>query len=192
MKKGKLIIFSAPSGSGKTTLVHYLLNQPELNLAFSISATSRKKRHNEVDAKDYYFLNTDVFKEKIKNNEFVEWEEVYENTFYGTLKSEIERLLKEGKNIIFDIDVEGGLNLKKLYTDNSLAIFVKPPSIEELKKRLEKRKTETKETINKRIEKADKELQYSKNFDVIITNDDLEKTKKKTFELVKKFINETN
>lgn len=192
MKKGKLIIFSAPSGSGKTTLVHYLLNQPELNLAFSISATSRKKRHNEVDAKDYYFLNTDVFKEKIKNNEFVEWEEVYENTFYGTLKSEIERLLKAGKNIIFDIDVEGGLNLKKLYTDNSLAIFVKPPSIEELKKRLEKRKTETKETINKRIEKADKELQYSKNFDVIITNDDLEKTKKKTFELVKKFINETN
>jgi len=192
MKKGKLIIFSAPSGSGKTTLVHYLLNQPELNLAFSISATSRKKRHNEVDAKDYYFLNTDVFKEKIKNNEFVEWEEVYENTFYGTLKSEIERLLKEGKNIIFDIDVEGGLNLKKLYTDNSLAIFVKPPSIEELKKRLEKRKTETKETIKKRIEKADKELQYSKNFDVIITNDDLEKTKKKTFELVKKFINETN
>jgi len=192
MKKGKLIIFSAPSGSGKTTLVHYLLNQPELNLAFSISATSRKKRHNEVEAKDYYFLNTDVFKEKIKNNEFVEWEEVYENTFYGTLKSEIERLLKEGKNIIFDIDVEGGLNLKKLYTDNSLAIFVKPPSIEELKKRLEKRKTETKETINKRIEKADKELQYSKNFDVIITNDDLEKTKKKTYELVKKFINETN
>ncbi len=188
MKQGKLIIFSAPSGSGKTTLVHYLLQQPELNLAFSVSATSRDKRPNEVDGKDYYFMSPETFKHKIKNKEFVEWEEVYRNNFYGTLKSEVERLLNQGKNIIFDIDVKGGLNIKKQYPNQSLAIFVQPPSIEELKKRLESRQTETPEKIKMRIEKAGEEMQYAKDFDVIIVNDDLEKTKKEAYKIVQSFI----
>ncbi len=191
MKKGKLIIFSAPSGSGKTTLVHYLLGKPELNLAFSISATSRQKRPNETDGKDYYFISPESFKEKIKKNEFIEWEEVYKNNYYGTLKSEVENLLNKGKNVIFDIDVKGGLNIKKQYPDNSLAVFVKPPSINELKKRLEGRQTETPEKIAMRIAKANEEIQYSKKFDVIIINDNLEKAKKEVYRLVKKFINES-
>jgi len=189
MKKGKLIIFSAPSGSGKTTLVHYLLNQPELNLAFSISATSREKRPNEIDGKDYYFISPEEFKAKIKKGEFIEWEEVYKDNFYGTLKSEVERLLNEGKNVIFDIDVKGGLNIKKQFPNNSLAIFVQPPSVNELKKRLESRKTETPEKIKMRIEKANEELQYSKDFDVILVNDNLEEAKKNAYKLVSNFIN---
>ena len=188
MKQGKLIIFSAPSGSGKTTLVHYLLQHPELNLAFSVSAASRDKRPNEIDGKDYYFISPETFKQKIKNNEFVEWEEVYKNNFYGTLKSEVARLLNEGKNVIFDIDVKGGLNIKKQYPDNSLAIFVQPPSVSELKKRLQSRQTETPEKIQMRIEKADEEMQYAKDFDVIIINDDLEKAKNEAYKIVKSFI----
>ena len=190
MKKGKLIIFSAPSGSGKTTLVHYLLGKPELNLAFSVSATSREKRPNEIHGKDYYFLSPENFKEKIKNNEFLEWEEVYKNNYYGTLKSEVDRLLEEGKNVIFDIDVKGGLNLKKQYADNSLAIFVQPPSVNELRKRLKKRQTETPEKIAMRIAKANKEMQYSKDFDVILINDELSKAQEEAYRLVKNFIDE--
>jgi guanylate kinase len=188
MQKGKLIIFSAPSGSGKTTLVHHLLSKPELNLAFSVSATSREKRHNETDGIDYYFISPEDFKQKIKENAFVEWEEVYKNNYYGTLKSEVERLLNEGKNVIFDIDVKGGLNIKKQYPENSLAVFVQPPSVDELKKRLESRKTETADKIKMRLAKATEELQYSGDFDVIITNDDLNEAKQKAYQLVKKFI----
>ncbi len=188
MKQGKLIIFSAPSGSGKTTLVHYLLQQPELNLAFSVSAASRNKRPNETDGKDYYFISPEVFKQKIKEDAFVEWEEVYKNNFYGTLKSEVERLLNACKNVIFDIDVKGGLNIKKQYPENSLAVFVQPPSVAELKKRLQSRQTETPEKIKMRIDKADEEMQYAKNFDVIIINDDLEKAKKKAYQTVRHFI----
>jgi len=189
MQKGKLIIFSAPSGSGKTTLVHYLLSKPELNLAFSISAASRPKRPNEINGKDYYFISPQEFKEKIKNDEFVEWEEVYKDNFYGTLKSEVNRLLQEGKNVIFDIDVKGGLNIKKQFPDNSLAIFVQPPSIEELKKRLENRQTETPEKIQMRIAKAGDEIKYAKDFDVILINDNLEKSKQEAYDIVSKFIN---
>ena len=189
MKKGKLIIFSAPSGSGKTTLVHHLLQQPELNLAFSVSATSRKKRPNETDGKDYYFISATVFKKKIDEDAFVEWEEVYKDNYYGTLKSEVARLLNEGKNVIFDIDVVGGLNIKRQYPENSLAIFVQPPSIEELSKRLKSRQTESDEKIQMRISKADRELQFAKDFDVVIINDDLEKAKKDAYTTVFNFIN---
>ncbi len=188
MKQGKLIIFSAPSGSGKTTLVHHLLQQPELNLAFSVSVASREKRPNEVDGKDYYFISPEEFQQKIIEEAFVEWEEVYKNNYYGTLKSEVKRLLNEGKNVIFDIDVKGGLNIKKQYPDNSLAIFVQPPSITELKHRLETRQTETPEKIKMRIDKADEEMQYAKDFDVIIINDDLEKAKEEAYHTVKSFL----
>ena len=189
MKKGKLIIFSAPSGSGKTTLVHYLLKQNELNLAFSVSATSREKRCGEVDAKDYYFLSPKSFKQKIKENAFVEWEEVYANNYYGTLKSDVERLLNEGKNVIFDVDVKGGINIKKQYPNNSLAVFVQPPSIEELRKRLQGRKTETADKIAMRIAKAEEELTYAKDFDVVLLNDILDKSKKEVLNIVRDFIN---
>jgi len=188
MKKGKLIIFSAPSGSGKTTLVHYLLQQPELHLAFSISAASREKRPNEIDGQDYYFIKPEIFKKKIQNHEFIEWEEVYKDNYYGTLKSEVSRLLNEGKNVIFDIDVKGGLNIKKQFPNQSLAIFVKPPSVAELKKRLHDRKTESPEKIQMRLAKADQEMQYAKDFDVIIINDNLDKAKKEAYQVVKTFI----
>lgn len=188
MKKGKLVIFSAPSGSGKTTLVRHLLDYPDLNLAFSISATSRKKRCGETDGVDYYFISPSEFKEKIDQNAFVEWEEVYKDNYYGTLKSEVDKLLNEGKNVIFDIDVQGGRNIKKQYPDNSLAVFVQPPSIEELKKRLEQRKTETPEKIDMRVAKAAEELSYAKDFDVIIYNDDLDNAKKEVYKIVKDFL----
>ncbi len=188
IKKGKLIIFSAPSGSGKTTLVHYLLGKPELNLAFSISAASREKRPGEVNGKDYYFISPEEFKKKIANDEFVEWEEVYKNNFYGTLKKEVERLRNEGKNIIFDIDVKGGLNIKNQFPEDSLAVFVEPPSVEELIQRLKNRKTETPEKIKMRIDKAEEELKYANQFDVVLLNDDLEKAKKEAYRIVKKFL----
>ncbi len=188
IKKGKLIIFSAPSGSGKTTLVHHLLKQPELNLAFSISAASREKRPGEVHGKDYYFISPEEFKKKIANGEFVEWEEVYKNNFYGTLKKEVERLRNEGKNIIFDIDVKGGLNIKKQFPEDSLAIFVEPPSVEELIKRLKNRKTETPEKIKMRIDKAEEELKYAGKFDRVILNDNLEKAKEEAYRIVKEFL----
>lgn len=170
--KGKCVIFSAPSGAGKTTIVHYLLKQ-DLGLEFSVSACSREPRVNEVHGRDYYFLGIEAFREKIKEGAFVEWEEVYTNNFYGTLKSEMERIWSEGKTVIFDVDVIGGLNLKKQFGDDALAIFVQPPSYEELEKRLRTRSTESEEKINQRMEKANKELSFADKFDVILVNDDL-------------------
>ena len=181
--KGKLIIFSAPSGAGKTTIVKHLLQQ-NLNLKFSVSATSRQPRINEIHARDYYFLTQEEFQQKIKNNEFLEWEEVYQGTCYGTLKSEVERIRDEGKNVIFDVDVVGGLNIKKYYGEEALSIFVKPPSVEELRNRLKNRSTETEEKIAMRIAKAEHELSFAPQFDVIITNDNLEKA----FQEAEKFV----
>lgn len=186
-KKGKLIIFSAPSGAGKTTIVHWLMQQIP-NLAFSISATSRKKRPGETDGKDYYFLSVEAFKEKVRKNEFVEWEEVYENQFYGTLISEVERLRNEGKHVVFDVDVKGGMNIKRLYGNDALSIFIMPPSVEELEHRLRNRNTDDEESIRKRIEKAKYELQFAKHFDVVIVNDDLEKAEQETLKVVKDFL----
>ncbi|MFK7811880.1 MAG: guanylate kinase, partial [Maribacter sp.] len=174
MKGGKLIIFSAPSGSGKTTIVRHLLKQPELNLAFSVSATSRSRRGKEKHGKHYYFLKVSEFKQHIKNEDFLEWEEVYRDNFYGTLKSEVQRLWAEGKNVIFDIDVAGGLRIKKKFPKETLAVFVKPPSIDELKIRLKKRSTESDDKINMRIAKASVELATAPQFDKIIKNYDLD------------------
>ncbi len=188
-KGGKLIVFSAPSGSGKTTIVQYLLKQPELNLEFSVSATSRKPREGEVAGKDYYFISLKEFKQHIKNNDFLEWEEVYRDNFYGTLKTEIERIWAKGKNVIFDIDVVGGLRIKKKFPKETLAVFVKPPSVDELKIRLKKRKTESEEKINMRIAKASVEMATAPQFDYIIENDELEKALKEAKELVFQFIN---
>ena len=188
MKQGKLIVFSAPSGSGKTTIVRHLLQQDELNLEFSISATSREKRGDEEDGKDYYFLSFEEFKQKIKNDEFLEWEEVYRDNFYGTLKSEIERIWAKGKNVIFDIDVSGGLRIKRKFPDETLAIFVKPPSIDELKIRLKKRKTESNDKINMRIAKASAELATAPLFDKVVVNDTLENALQESYDLVSNFI----
>ncbi|MGA9325529.1 MAG: guanylate kinase [Salegentibacter sp.] len=188
MNDGKLIVFSAPSGSGKTTIVQHLLKQQELNLEFSISATSREPRGNEVDGKDYYFLSLADFKKKIKNDEFLEWEEVYRDNFYGTLKSEIERIWSHGKHVIFDIDVVGGLDIKNIYPDHTLAVFVKPPSIEELKIRLKKRKTETPDKINMRVAKASIELATAPQFDFIIENNNLEVALKESYDLVASYV----
>ena len=186
---GKLIVFSAPSGSGKTTIVRHLLTQKELNLEFSVSATSREKRGTEVDAKDYYFLSIDDFKHHIKADEFLEWEEVYRDNFYGTLKTEVERIWALGKHIIFDIDVSGGLRIKRKFPEETLAIFVKPPSIDALKIRLKKRQTETQDKINMRVAKASAELATAPLFDCIIENDILETAQKEAYDTVSKFIN---
>ena len=173
---GRAIIFSAPSGSGKTTIVKHLLeNNPDLG--FSISASTRDKRgRTEQNGKDYYFLKPADFKKKIDNNEFVEWEEVYEGNFYGTLKSEVERVWKDGKNVIFDVDVKGGLNLKKYFGDKALAVFVKVPSLEVLKERLNDRGTETEESLSRRLFKAEFEMSFSDKFDVVLVNENLEKS----------------
>ena len=187
-KSGKLFVFSAPSGSGKTTIVHHLLNQKELNLDFSISATSRQKRGTEIDGKDYHFISIEQFENHIKNDDFVEWEEVYLNNFYGTLKSEIERIWQKGKHVIFDIDVVGGMRIKKKFPNKTLAIFVQPPSVKEMEKRLRNRKTDSEEKIKERVIKAEKELKFAKDFDIILVNDDLETAKIKAKQIVKKFI----
>lgn len=172
-----MIIICAPSGAGKTTIIKKILSLRN-DLEFSISATNRKIRPNEIDGKDYYFFTTEDFKKKIINNEFIEWEEVYENVFYGTLKSEIERISKLGKHIIFDVDVVGAVNIKKLYTNNALLIFIMPPDIQTLKERLLKRSTDTLETINKRVAKASREIDYYKQnikwFDKTVINDKLD------------------
>lgn len=188
MDEGKLIVFSAPSGSGKTTIVKYLLAQDELKLDFSISATSREPRDNEIDGKDYYFLDLSSFKQKIKNDEFLEWEEVYRDNFYGTLKSEIKRIWDLGKNVIFDIDVVGGLDIKRIYPDRTLAVFVQPPSIEELKIRLKKRKTETDDKINMRVAKASIELATAPQFDHIIVNNNLSTALEDAYGLVEGYV----
>lgn len=188
MEGGKLIIFSAPSGSGKTTIVRYLLDQPELNLAFSVSAASRPRRGKEKNGQHYYFMSVSEFKKHIKNNDFLEWEEVYRDNFYGTLKSEVERLWAAGKNVIFDIDVAGGLRIKKKFPNETLAVFVKPPSVDELKIRLKKRSTESDDKINMRIAKASVELATAPQFDRIIKNYDLDTALKEAHQLVAEFV----
>lgn len=171
--KGKLIIFSAPSGAGKTTIVKHLLQQG-FDLEFSISATSREPRHTETHGKDYYFLSGEEFLAKVENDEFLEWEEVYKGTSYGTLISEVERIREQGKNVVFDVDVVGGLNIKKYYGDEALAVFVQPPSVDELRNRLVGRSTDSEEKIAMRVAKAEHELSFAKQFDVVIINDKLE------------------
>lgn len=188
MAEGKLIIFSAPSGSGKTTLVHHLLSKPELKLAFSVSATSREKRHNETDGSDYYFLSAADFRSRVLNGDFLEWEEVYENQFYGTLRSEIARIHAEGKHVIFDVDVVGGLKLKENFGELAFAVFVQPPSVEEIEKRLRGRSSESEESLRKRVAKAAAELKFADQFDVILVNDDLEKAKEEAYGIVSRFI----
>ena len=189
MQKGKLLVFSAPSGSGKTTIVRHLLAQPDLNLEFSISCTTRAPRGEEIDGKDYYFISWDEFKKHIKAEEFVEWEEVYTDNFYGTLKAEVERIWALGKHVIFDIDVAGGLRIKHKFPNETLAVFVKPPSVDELKRRLKQRSTESEDKINMRIAKASVELATAPQFDTIIKNYDLEVAKQDAYQLVKDFIN---
>ena len=188
MKGGKLIIFSAPSGSGKTTIVKHLLIQPELNLAFSISATSRPRRGKEKHGEHYYFMTLSEFKRHIKDDDFLEWEEVYRDNFYGTLKKEVDRLWAEGKNVIFDIDVVGGLRIKKKFPDQTLAVFVKPPSVDELKIRLKKRSTESDDKINMRIAKASVELATAPQFDAVIKNYDLQTALDEAHKLVAEYI----
>jgi guanylate kinase len=187
MSKGNLIIFSAPSGSGKSTLINYLISIMDC-FEFSISATSRAPRGTEVNGKEYYFLTPEEFKSKIANNEFLEWEEVYTNKFYGTLKSEVNRINDAGKVALFDVDVVGGLNIKKFYGERALSVFIQPPSIAELRKRLESRATDTPEVIESRIAKAEKELTYAPQFDKIIVNDDLEKAKNDLKNLIADFL----
>lgn len=189
-KGGKLIVFSAPSGSGKTTIVRHLLGKEDLNLEFSISAASREPRGEEVNGKDYYFMSITEFKKHIKNEDFLEWEEVYRDNFYGTLKSEIERIWSKGKNVIFDIDVAGGLRIKHKFPNETLAVFVKPPSIDELKIRLKKRSTESDDKINMRIAKASVELATAPQFDVVIKNYDLDIALEEAYQLVKDFVKE--
>jgi len=184
---GKLIIFSAPSGAGKTTIVRHLLER-NLNLEFSVSATSRGKRHCETNGKDYYFLTPEEFRRKIENNEFLEWEEVYAGTYYGTLKSEVERIRNNGKNVIFDVDVVGGCNIKKYYGDEALAVFVQPPSVEELRNRLVSRSTDSPEVIEKRIAKAEYELTFASQFDRIIVNEHLEIAFEEAEQCIREFI----
>ena len=186
--QGKLIVFSAPSGAGKTTIVRHLLKNEDLNLMFSISATSRAPRGEEKDGVDYYFLGREEFIKHIKDDSFLEWEEVYRDNFYGTLKTEVNRIWKLGKHVIFDIDVSGGLRIKRKFPDQTLSIFVKPPSIDELKIRLKKRSTEDKDKINMRIAKASAELATAPLFDVIVENDDLEKALKESYQLVSSFL----
>lgn len=188
MFDGKLIVFSAPSGSGKTTLVRHLLKQKDLNLDFSISATSRAPRENERDGIDYYFISTEEFKKRIKQGDFLEWEEVYRDNFYGTLKREVERIWNLGKHVIFDIDVVGGLDIKHIYPERTLAVFVKPPNIEELKIRLKKRGTESEDRINMRIAKASVELATAPQFDHVIVNEDLDTALGEAEDLVRNFI----
>jgi guanylate kinase len=185
---GKLIVFSAPSGSGKTTIVRHLLSKEDLNLEFSISAATREARGEEVNGKDYYFMSTEEFKKHIKAEDFVEWEEVYRDNFYGTLKSEVERIWAKGKNVIFDIDVSGGLRIKHKFPEETLAVFVKPPSVDELKRRLKERSTESDDKINMRIAKASVELATAPQFDVIIKNYDLPIALEEAYQLVKNFV----
>ncbi|QHC84530.1 guanylate kinase [Empedobacter brevis] len=187
MKKGKLIVFSAPSGAGKTTLVRYALEKLD-HIKFSISCTTRDKREGEVHGKDYYFLTPEEFKRKISNDEFVEHEEVYRDNFYGTLKSEVDRITSEGNSVIFDIDVIGALNIKNLYREQCLTVFVNPPSLDVLKERLISRNTESEDKLKQRIDKAGIEMEKAKEFDVILLNDDLETAKAKTLEIITDFI----
>lgn len=191
MNTGKLIIFSAPSGSGKSTLVNYLMNEhPELQLAFSISCTSRAPRGKEKNGVEYFFLSPEEFKKKIANNEFLEYEEVYEDRFYGTLKSQVEVQSQAGQNVVFDVDVKGGVNIKKHYGSRALSVFILPPSVEELRNRLVGRATDAPEVIEQRLNKAEYELSFADIFDRIVINDDLEKAKVDVYNVIKQFLDE--
>ncbi len=186
-KEGKLLIFSAPSGAGKTTIVHYVLKEfPKLE--FSVSACNRSPRKHETDGKDYYFLSTEAFKENIERDAFIEWEEVYPGSFYGTLRSELDRIFSKDHHVVFDIDVKGGLSVKAQYPSQSLSIFVMPPSVEELEHRLRNRSTDSEETIRKRLEKARYELSYAPQFDYVLINDKLEVAQEEVKKLVASFI----
>ena len=191
MNTGKLIILSAPSGSGKSTLVNYLMEQhPELQLAFSISCTSRAPRGKEKNGVEYFFLSPEEFKKKIANDEFLEYEEVYEDRFYGTLKSQVEVQSQAGQNVVFDVDVKGGVNIKKHYGSRALSVFIQPPSVEELRNRLVGRATDAPEVIEQRLNKAEYELSFADKFDRIVINDDLEKAKVDVYNVIKQFLDE--
>ncbi|MDE6648143.1 MAG: guanylate kinase [Prevotella sp.] len=187
--KGKMLIVSAPSGSGKSTIVQWLMKEhPELRLYFSISCTSRAPRGTEQNGVEYFFLSPEEFREKIANGEFLEYEEVYENRFYGTLKQQVERQREEGQNVVFDVDVKGGVNIKQYYGDDALSLFIQPPSVEELRNRLVGRATDTPEAIEQRLGKAEYELTFASRFDHVIVNDDLEVAKQETLKVVKDFL----
>lgn len=186
---GKLIIFSAPSGSGKSTIINYLLTQG-LNLAFSISATSRPPRGTEQHGVEYFFLTPEEFRSRIENNEFLEYEEVYKERYYGTLKAQVEKQLEAGQNVVFDVDVVGGCNIKKFYGNRALSVFIQPPSVEELRRRLEGRGTDAPEVIESRIAKAEFELSFAPQFDRIIVNDNLETAKAETLAVIREFLNQ--
>ena len=191
MSKGKLIIFSAPSGSGKSTIVQWLMKEhPELNLYFSISCTSRAPRGNEQHGVEYFFLTPQEFRERIERNEFLEYEEVYEDRFYGTLKAQVERQLEAGQNVVFDVDVKGGVNIKRFYGDEAMSLFIQPPSVEELRRRLEGRGTDTPEAIENRLAKAAYELTFAPLFDHVVVNDDLAVAEAETLSLVEAFLHE--
>ena len=188
-KKTGLVIFSAPSGSGKSTIVQWLMKEhPELKLYFSISCTSRAPRGTEQNGVEYFFLTPEEFKSKIQNDEFLEYEEVYQDRFYGTLKAQVERQLEAGQNVVFDVDVKGGINIKKFYGERALSIFIQPPSVEELRRRLVGRGTDTPEAIENRLEKAEYEMTFAPQFDHIVVNDDLETAKAETLKLVEAFL----
>ncbi len=185
---GKLIIFSAPSGSGKSTIINHLLQQ-DLNLAFSISATSRPPRGTERDGVEYFFLTPDEFRERIARGEFLEYEEVYPGRFYGTLKSQVEKQLAAGQNVVFDVDVVGGCNIKKYYGERALSVFIQPPSVEELRRRLVGRGTDAPEVIEDRVAKAEYELGFAPQFDVVVVNDNLEEAQQRAYDVIRKFLN---
>ena len=187
--KGKLVIFSAPSGSGKSTIVNWLMQEhPELKLYFSISCTSRSPRGTEQNGVEYFFLTPEEFKSKIANEEFLEYEEVYQDRFYGTLKAQVERQREAGQNVVFDVDVKGGVNIKRYYGDEALSIFIQPPSVEELRRRLTGRGTDTPEAIEERLAKAEYELTFAPQFNHVVVNDDLETAKQETLQLVESFL----
>lgn len=186
---GKLIIFSAPSGSGKSTIINHLLQQG-LNLAFSISATSRPPRGTERDGVEYFFLTPDEFRERIARGEFLEYEEVYPGRFYGTLKAQVEKQLAAGQNVIFDVDVVGGCNIKRFYGDRALSVFIQPPSVEELRRRLIGRATDSMSVIEDRVAKAEYELGFASQFDVVVVNDDLERAKREATDVIRNFLNQ--
>ena len=189
MQKGKLLIFSAPSGSGKSTIVNWLMQEhPDLQLYFSISATSRPPRGTEQNGVEYFFLSPAAFREKIRQDEFLEYEEVYPDRFYGTLKAQVERQLEAGQNVVFDVDVKGGLNIKRFYGQRAMSLFIQPPSVAELRRRLEHRATDTPEAIESRLAKAEYEMSFAQQFDHIVVNDELEQAKQTTLQLVSSFL----
>ena len=189
MSKGKLLIFSAPSGSGKSTIVNWLMQEhPELRLYFSISCTSRPPRGTEQNGVEYFFLTPEEFRQRVENNEFLEYEEVYQDRFYGTLKAQVERQLQEGQNVVFDVDVKGGVNIKRFYGNQAMSLFIQPPSVAELRRRLEGRGTDAPEAIENRLAKAEYEMTFAPQFDHIVVNDDLEQAKQQTLQLVEDFL----